>query len=82
MDDNLRGSETSAPQKPSGGRLDTTAAAAYLGRSRSWLDKERAAGRGPRYVMLGRRVFYRLPDLDHYVETSVVETENTREAAA
>lgn len=64
------------------GRVDVTAAAAYLGRSRSWLDKERAAGRGPRYVMLGRRVFYRLPDLDQYVDGSVVETADTREDAA
>ncbi|GAB3377161.1 hypothetical protein GCM10027431_32770 [Lysobacter rhizosphaerae] len=69
------------PEKAPTERLDTTAAAAYLGRSRSWLDKERASGRGPRYVMLGRRVFYRLPDLERYVENSVVETEDTRGAA-
>lgn len=69
-------------QRAAIGRLDVTAAATYLGRSRSWLDKERAAGRGPRYVMLGRRVFYRLPDLDQYVEGSIVETSDTREVAA
>jgi predicted DNA-binding transcriptional regulator AlpA len=39
-------------------------AAAFLGGiSKSWLDKSRLNGRGPRYVKIGRRVMYDLIDL-------------------
>lgn len=69
-------------EKPKGHtRMDSTRAAEYLGRSRSWLDKARAAGRGPRYIAIGKRVFYRAADLDAYVESRVRETEDTRSAA-
>lgn len=63
-------------------RLDVTGAAAYLGKSRSWLDKERSAGRGPRLLRIGGRVFYRRADLDAYLETCALETADTRGRAA
>ncbi len=59
-------------------RLDVTQAAAYLGRSRSWLDAERAKGRGPRYIKMGARVFYRKENLDAYLEACERETEESR----
>lgn len=62
-------------------RLDVTQAAAYLGRSRSWLDAERAKGRGPRYIKMGARVFYRKESLDAYLEACERETEESRTLA-
>jgi predicted DNA-binding transcriptional regulator AlpA len=64
-----------------GPRVDVTAAAAYLGRSRSWLDKERAAGRGPRFLKVGGRIAYRIADLDEYLDDRIRETSDTRRAA-
>lgn len=61
-------------------RLDVTQAAAYLGRSRSWLDAERAKGRGPRYLKMGARVFYRKESLDSYLAACERDTEDTRES--
>ncbi|TAA11258.1 DNA-binding protein [Pseudoxanthomonas winnipegensis] len=59
-------------------RLTGNDAAKYLGLSKSTLEKMRHEGRGPRYLKIGGRVFYRRPDLDEYIERSVVETEDTR----
>jgi predicted DNA-binding transcriptional regulator AlpA len=43
-------------------------AAAFLGGiSKSWLDKSRLNGRGPRYVKIGRRVMYDLIDLQAWL---------------
>lgn len=64
------------------GRLDGTAAAAYLGRSRSWLDKTRASGHGPRFLKIGGRASYRIADLDAYLNSCARETEDSRRAAA
>ncbi|ROU09430.1 helix-turn-helix transcriptional regulator [Lysobacter enzymogenes] len=63
-------------------RLKGPAAADYLGFSLSTLNKMRHEGRGPRYVKLGGRVFYRPEDLDAYITASVVETEDSRATAA
>lgn len=50
--------------------LRTTDAAAYLGMSKSHLEKLRVFGGGPRYSKVGRgrggRVIYRVDDLDSY----------------
>lgn len=43
-------------------------AAEYLGSSASWLAKRRCYGGGPRFCKLGRRVTYRLSDLDAWRE--------------
>ncbi|QNH11204.1 helix-turn-helix domain-containing protein [Xanthomonas sp. SI] len=63
-------------------RLKVPAAAKHLGISVSTLDKMRMEGRGPRYLKIGGRVFYRRADLDAYIEGSVVETSDSRGAAA
>ncbi|WJI14953.1 helix-turn-helix domain-containing protein [Pseudoxanthomonas winnipegensis] len=62
-------------------RLKGPDAAKYLGCSHSTLEKMRHEGRGPRYVKLGGRVFYRKSDLDAYVEAAVVETTESRAKA-
>lgn len=62
-------------------RLNVEGAAKHIGFSKSWLDKERASGRGPRYFRIGSRVFYRIADLDQWLESRAVETEDSRSAA-
>lgn len=44
------------------------AAAAWLGLSSRTLDRFRVEGRGPRFVKLGKRVFYLESDLREYVD--------------
>lgn len=50
----------------SGRKLSVTEAAAFLGVSKSWLDKHRVHGGGPAYLKLGRRVVYDLGDLEEF----------------
>lgn len=59
--------------------LDVQSAAHYLGMSKSWLDKARATGRGPRFIRTGTRVRYRKSDLDNYLEVCVRDTSDTRD---
>jgi hypothetical protein len=61
-------------------RLTTPEAAAYLRISASKLSKDRAAGKGPRYVRLGTKIFYRTADLDEYVDSAIIETADSRDA--
>jgi excisionase family DNA binding protein len=61
-------------------RLRGEQAASYLGISKSSLEKMRHEGRGPRYLKLGGKCFYRRSDLDSYIEKSVVETTDSRKA--
>jgi len=68
------------PSVSATGRLDTQQAAKTLGLSGSLLNRMRAEGRGPRFVRLGGRVFYRQADLDAYIEAGVVETTDSRRA--
>lgn len=57
--------------------LGNDQAAAYLGRSGSWLNQLRASGGGPRYLKFGKggkaRVMYRKADLDAYLDSCVVD---------
>ncbi|OBR70628.1 hypothetical protein A7D35_20415 [Xanthomonas arboricola] len=62
-------------------RLKCPAAAAYLGLTASALEKMRYEGRGPRYLKIGGRVFYRQTDLDAFLDASVVETTESRARA-
>lgn len=62
-------------------RLRVPEAAKYLELSTSTLDKMRVEGRGPRYLKIGGRVFYRLTDLDAYIEAAVIETTDSRALA-
>jgi len=45
-------------------------AAAYLGVSISWLARRQAGIDGPAEVRLGRRVYYRMRDLDDYIDNT------------
>lgn len=63
-------------------RVDTAAAAKYIGLSPSWLNKERAGGRGPRYRKIGNRVTYSIGDLDEYLDGRLRETVDSRRKAA
>lgn len=47
-------------------KIPVTEAAAYLGVSKSWLDKHRVQGGGPAYLKIGRRVVYDLNDLEEF----------------
>lgn len=58
--------------------LSTDEAAQVIRLSPYWLHKARIEGRGPRYVRLGRKVFYRRADLEAYVANCTVETSHTR----
>ena len=48
--------------------LDTEAAAAYVPLSGRTLERYRVTGEGPVYLKVGRRVFYRVRDLDRWLE--------------
>jgi predicted DNA-binding transcriptional regulator AlpA len=45
-------------------KLPVREAAAFLGLSKSYLDKKRLDGGGPPYLKLGRRVLYDVADLE------------------
>ena len=58
--------------------LNTAESAEVVKTSPEFLHKNRAQGRGPRYVRIGRKVFYRRRDLHEWLESRVVETADTR----
>jgi predicted DNA-binding transcriptional regulator AlpA len=47
-------------------KLSVREAAAHLNVSKSWLDKRRLDGNGPRYLKMSRRVAYDLADLEAF----------------
>ena len=49
--------------------IDAEAAARHLGLSKSTLAKLRLSGNGPVYCKLGRRIVYRLIDLDAWLQS-------------
>jgi len=59
--------------------LDSGQAAQRLGKSKSWLDTQRSKGRGPRFVRIGCTIRYRTADIDAYLTSSLVETDDTRQ---
>jgi hypothetical protein len=63
-------------------RLSNDDAAGYIEKSPSWLNKQRAAGRGPRFLKVGGRVQYRVSDLDAYLDGCARETAESRQEAA
>lgn len=77
----MNGTKSPAFNSPPSEKLSTADAAAVLGLSKSTLDKMRCDGRGPRYLRVGKRCFYRLADLDAYLEAAVVETVDSRGVA-
>ena len=58
------------------GPLDKNAAAKEVGCAPRTLDNWRSQGRGPRFIRVGRLVRYRLEDLEAYLESRTVETDN------
>ena len=50
--------------------IDEPALAAKLGVSRSTLQSWRYAGRGPRFIKLGRIVRYRVADVDEFLRAN------------
>lgn len=62
-------------------RLNVTQAATYVGLSASTLNMMRCQGKGPRYLKLASRVYYRKSDLDAYIAAGTVETEDSRRVA-
>jgi predicted DNA-binding transcriptional regulator AlpA len=60
--------------------LTPDAAAEFLGLASSTLAKMRLSGNGPVYCKLGRRVVYRMEDLEAWLESRVVR--NTSDADA
>ena len=55
--------------------LDTAEAAVYLRLATQTLAKWRSQGRGPSFVRLGGSVFYRLSELDQFIEAGVTVPE-------
>ena len=54
--------------------LSVHASAKYLGDiCPRTMDNWRSQGRGPRYVRVGRRIMYRIVDLDAYLDARTVE---------
>ena len=49
-------------------RVNVRDAAAYVGLSKSYLDKARVFGGGPKFIKLGNRVVYDLTDLDAWID--------------
>ncbi len=62
-----------------GRKLGAREAAAYLNVSKSWIDKRRVFGGGPRYHKLGRRVTYSIADLEDFAVRN--RRQNTSERA-
>jgi predicted DNA-binding transcriptional regulator AlpA len=60
--------------------ISTTDVAAWLGITTGALANNRSAGRGPRYVKLGKQVFYRKADVQAWIDENV--RQSTCEAKA
>lgn len=61
--------------------LDTVGAAKYTGLAASTLEKARVTGTGPQYAKLGRRVVYRIADLDAWMVKRIVSSTSEQAAA-
>ena len=67
---------TSSPRNSLRKSLDTPAAAEYLGLHPRTLDNWRSQRRGPCFVRVGRLIRYRVEDLEEYLASRKVETDN------
>lgn len=52
-------------------RLTVEEAAEFIGVQRTFLDRRRTDGTGPRYLKLGSRVFYSRADLEAWLEAQM-----------
>ncbi len=57
------------------GLLNEQQTAAYLEVAAHTLRNWRSRGEGPPYISIGRRIGYRLPDLERWLETRLVDPE-------
>jgi excisionase family DNA binding protein len=64
---------TVQPTAPHHTVVDTMGAAEYVGLHPRTLENWRSQGRGLRYLRVGRRIVYRIADLEAYLESRVVE---------
>jgi hypothetical protein len=55
--------------------LTTAEAATYMRLKPQTLAKWRSHGKGPHFVQLGGKVFYRLTELDNYITAGIVPPE-------
>ena len=55
------------------GRLSPKQASAYTGLAQQTLAAMRSQRRGPKYLKLSNRVFYRQADLDEYLDSCLVD---------
>ena len=60
-------------------RVDTPMAAKILGLKPGTLEVWRSLGRGPRFCRIGRRIFYRIEDLELFANANLVETSDSKE---
>ncbi|MBC7149853.1 MAG: helix-turn-helix domain-containing protein [Rhizobium sp.] len=67
-------------------KMTTAEAAAYIGKSASWLNKTRMSGTGPVYLKIGGAVRYLKPDLDAWLSgkrrTAIYDFANDNQRAA
>lgn len=63
------------------GTTDEAGASQRIGLSVSTLQKYRVTGAGPRFGKLGRRVVYRIADLDAWLSARIVSSTSERRAA-
>ena len=56
--------------------VGSDAAAQIIGCAPRTLPNWRAQGRGPRFIRVGRLVRYRIEDLEAYLTSRIVETDN------
>lgn len=54
--------------------MDTAAVAAATGLSENWLNQLRSAGRGPKWLKVGKRALYRPADVAAWLEGYVQQT--------
>jgi len=66
-------SEVNTPLMP------TPQAAKYLRVGASLLNRMRRENTGPDYIKIGRKVFYRVVDLDKYIDLNAVNNSNKGE---
>jgi hypothetical protein len=60
-------------------REDTIEAATRLGLKPGTLEVWRSLGRGPRFLKIGRKVFYKIEDLELFANAHLVETVDSME---
>ena len=57
--------------------INTVEAAAYMSVSQDFLKRARVTGKGPVFVKIGRKVLYRLKDIDAFIEKHICRNLST-----